>query len=88
MPRHDGELQLRLDSLGLLYSLFEFRDLAAILSFYRELHQKIRVEAGGVFQRCDGCGFRQEELCSGGCVAHSVGAFMQEERVRFQEVYI
>jgi MoaA/NifB/PqqE/SkfB family radical SAM enzyme len=69
-------------------SVFEFNTLKEIYDFYSDIHEKIKVEAGGIFLECDCCVFREERLCQGGCVSHSLTQFQDEVRLRFPEVYL
>jgi hypothetical protein len=69
-------------------SLYDFNTLAEVGEFYKGLHAKVRVEAGGLYQRCDSCRHRETELCMGGCLAHVLSWLHDEEPVRFQEVYV
>lgn len=69
-------------------SVFEFDSLAEIHEFYQEKLDGIRIETGGIFEACDACSYREEEKCSGGCVAHFIPAFKEEEPVRHGEFYV
>jgi hypothetical protein len=53
-------------------SLYDFNTLLDLKNYYSGLHDRIRIEAGGVFERCDGCRWRDVHLCEGGCLAHSI----------------
>jgi MoaA/NifB/PqqE/SkfB family radical SAM enzyme len=68
-------------------SVFEFDSLAAIREFYEGFHRTVRTEAGGVFEACDACRYREERRCLGGCLGHSLARFQGEARVRLPEVY-
>lgn len=68
-------------------SLYEFNSLNEIRDYYRNLHQKVRNEVAGILNECDDCVFREEQLCQGGCLAHSYNHFMKEAPVRFKEIY-
>lgn len=68
-------------------SLFEFNTLKEIHDHYEHLHQSIRTEVGGIFEECDSCLHREDGICRGGCVSHSVARFQQEHRLRMKEVY-
>jgi hypothetical protein len=68
-------------------SIFEFDSIGDIVNFYHERLTSIRVEAGGIYDACDDCYYREEGKCAGGCVAHLLCAFKNEERVRYEEVY-
>jgi radical SAM protein with 4Fe4S-binding SPASM domain len=63
-------------------SLYEFNSHQEVLDYYEDLGKKIRVEAGGLFESCDDCQYRERGLCSGGCLAHILGHFRTEARVR------
>jgi sulfatase maturation enzyme AslB (radical SAM superfamily) len=69
-------------------SAFEFNSIIEMVNFYQERLQNIRVEVGGIYEACDNCQYREEGKCAGGCVAHLLSAFRNEERVRFEEVYL
>lgn len=68
-------------------SVFEFNSLHEISDFYSSLHHAVRVESGGIFEKCDDCRYREEGLCSGGCLAHLLNNFHNEAMVRMAEVY-
>ena len=68
-------------------SLFEFKSMAEIHDFYLSFHRKVQTESGGIFEKCDICDYRKRELCSGGCLAHSLNNFINEAHVRYAEVY-
>jgi radical SAM protein with 4Fe4S-binding SPASM domain len=69
-------------------SLFEFDTLRDILDFYLDLHRKVRVETGGIYEACDTCWLREDGICHGGCLAHAVDSFQGEEPVRMRDVYL
>ena len=68
-------------------SIFEFNSLQEIRAFFDELHQKVRTEMGGILFECDTCNYRMEGMCSGGCLAHILGKFNNEAKVRVAEIY-
>ena len=68
-------------------SLYEFNSMQEIHNYYRDLHQKVRIEIAGIFDACDDCLYRDEGLCMGGCLAHSYNHFMNEANIRFKEIY-
>ena len=68
-------------------SVFEFDSIKEIVDFYQVRLENIRIEAGGIYEACDDCRYREEHRCAGGCVAHLLSAFRSEERVRYEEVY-
>lgn len=69
-------------------SIYEFDSMQDIFKFYEDLHRKVRIEASGIFEKCDTCLHREDGLCSGGCLAHNLTNFMNEAPIRFKEVYI
>jgi radical SAM protein with 4Fe4S-binding SPASM domain len=69
-------------------SIFEFNSLREIHECYAKLHEIIRVETGGIFEECDNCNFREEQICHGGCLAHCLSKFQKEPRLRMREVYL
>ncbi len=68
-------------------SLLEFDDLRQAHAHYQQVHEKVRVEAGGIFPACDACPSRERGACAGGCIAHLLRAFAGEPRLRLPEVY-
>lgn len=68
-------------------SIYEYNSLHEIRDYYRNLHQRVRTEVAGIFDECDECHYREEQLCQGGCLAHSYNHFMKEANVRFKEIY-
>jgi MoaA/NifB/PqqE/SkfB family radical SAM enzyme len=68
-------------------SVLEFNSIPEIVEFYHGKLRNIRIEAGGIYEECDGCGYREEGRCAGGCVAHILSALRDEEPVRYAEVY-
>jgi hypothetical protein len=68
-------------------SLYDFNSLRDVNEFYQALHKKVRIEAGGIFESCDVCRFREDQLCSGGCLSHMVSRFRGEAHIRMGEVY-
>jgi radical SAM protein with 4Fe4S-binding SPASM domain len=68
-------------------SLFEFNSLKEVHDYYNRLHENIRTEVGGIYEECDSCSFREEALCRGGCLAHSLNHFQKEYPLRMKEIY-
>jgi radical SAM protein with 4Fe4S-binding SPASM domain len=67
-------------------SLYDFNSMQEIESFYNSLHAKIRSEIGGIFKDCDNCIHRFNDVCRGGCIAHSLNQFTHEAPVRPKEI--
>lgn len=68
-------------------SIFDFDKLEDIYEYYNELHQKVRTEVAGIYKECDDCMFREENICAGGCLSHSLGKFQKEAKIRAEEIY-
>jgi radical SAM protein with 4Fe4S-binding SPASM domain len=68
-------------------SIFEFDSFPDVINHYLHLQQALRVESGGIFEKCDDCRYREEGLCSGGCLAHLLNNIRNEAKVRVPEVY-
>lgn len=68
-------------------SIFEFDTYQDVIDYYLHLHESVRVESGGIYEACDDCLYRQDGLCSGGCLAHLMNNFRNEAKVRIKEVY-
>lgn len=68
-------------------SIYEFESFGAIGDYYATLHNRLRVEAAGLYEACDTCRAREQGLCRGGCLAHLLSHFRKEPRVRCAEVY-
>jgi radical SAM protein with 4Fe4S-binding SPASM domain len=69
-------------------SLFEFNSIDEIHRYYSEIHEKVRVETGGIYDECDECVFREDHLCKGGCLAHALNNFYNEHPIRMKEMYV
>jgi radical SAM protein with 4Fe4S-binding SPASM domain len=69
-------------------SIFEFDTLQDVIRFYQRMIGLIRMEVGGIYEECDNCVYREDGICSGGCVAHILSYFQNEARVRVPEVYL
>ncbi len=67
-------------------SLFEFDSLLEIEEHFRQLRQQIRVEIAGIFEECDGCRQREDDVCSGGGVCQLLNRFVDEAPVRIPEI--
>jgi radical SAM protein with 4Fe4S-binding SPASM domain len=69
-------------------SVFEFNNLHEINSFYQSLHEKVKHEGAGIYDECDICVHREQRTCYGGCLAHNISKYQEEEPVRMEEVYL
>lgn len=68
-------------------SLLEFKDARELEEYFRSFHRNVRVETGGIFEKCDSCEQRLRGLCSGGCLSHCLNKFVNEPKLRNEEVY-
>ncbi len=68
-------------------SIFDFNSIDEIFRYYDDIHKKVRIETGGIFEECDSCKFREENICKGGCLAHNLNHFLNEHPVRMKEMY-
>lgn len=68
-------------------SLFEFDSMREVIDYYQEIHRKVRIEVGGIYEKCDDCLYREDNLCSGGCIAHVLSNFQNEANIRMEEMY-
>lgn len=63
-------------------SLLEFNSMREILDFYLKRNQAIRSEIAGIYEACEACRFREEDRCSGGCLAHLLIRMQDAPQVR------
>lgn len=68
-------------------SLFDFKDHRELCHYFEEFHRSVRIEAGGMYEKCDYCHHRLSGLCSGGCLSHSLNKFINEAHIRNEQVY-
>lgn len=68
-------------------SLLEFQDHRELVDYFASFHQSVRTEVGGIFEKCDSCKMRLQGLCSGGCLSHCLNKFVNEAKIRNEEVY-
>lgn len=68
-------------------SLLEFQNHEELCKFFADFHNTVRVETGGLFEKCDTCKYRKQGICSGGCLSHGLNKFINEERIRNAQVY-
>ena len=69
-------------------SLYDFNSLQEILDHYKRIHDTVRTEVSGIFDECDDCRQREDGICHGGCIAHSVSRFQEEAPIRLPEAYL
>ena len=62
--------------------IFDFNSVQEINDYYRSLQDKIRAETGGIFDECDECVHRANQLCMGGCLAHFVTPYISGSKSR------
>ena len=63
-------------------SLFDFTSYQELVNFYDSKMNKIRETVAGLYNKCDSCGYRKKNLCTGGCLAHVLNYLMQEGGLR------
>lgn len=68
-------------------SLLEFENLGQLCQFFSDFHNSVRVEVGGIFEKCDNCEYRKKGICSGGCLSHCLNKFINETKIRNAQVY-
>lgn len=68
-------------------SLLEFQNHAELCKFFEDFHNAVKIESGGIFEKCDYCEHRIKGLCSGGCLSHSLNKFINEEKIRNAQIY-
>lgn len=66
-------------------SLFEFSSFQEIAMYYGHKIEEVRKEIGGIYESCDTCLYREENICSGGCVAHILNGFIEEGNIRYED---
>ncbi len=69
-------------------SIYDFNTIADIVNFYREIHDKVRNESAGIYEKCDECQLRERGLCAGGCISRTISEFKKEPRIRLEDVYL
>jgi radical SAM protein with 4Fe4S-binding SPASM domain len=69
-------------------SLFDFNSMQEVLDYYKQIHDVVHIEVGGIFDECDDCQHREDGFCQGGCIAHSVARFQEEAPIRMKEAYL
>ena len=68
-------------------SLFDFQNAHELNEYFNQFHHNVRVEVGGIFEKCDYCEYRHKGLCSGGCLSHGLNSIINEPKIRNEKVY-
>ncbi len=68
-------------------SLLDFQNHRELCDYFNEFHKSVRIEVGGLYEKCDYCNYRQKDLCSGGCLSHCLNKFVNEAHIRNAQVY-
>lgn len=63
-------------------SLFDFSNYQEIVQFYGNEMHLTRKEERGIYVECDSCSNYNNNLCSGGCLAHVLNGFIMEGDIR------
>ena len=69
------------------HSLLDFQNHEELCRCFADFHNAVRIEVGGIFEKCDNCEYRQKGICSGGCLSHGLNKFVNEEHIRNAQVY-
>ena len=68
-------------------SLLDFQDHRELCEYFDNFHRSVRIEVGGLYEKCDYCQYRMKDLCSGGCLSHCLNKFVNEAPTRNAQVY-
>lgn len=63
-------------------SLLDFKNFNELYAYFNKLQEKYRKEVKGIYQACDECRNFMDEICAGGCLAHSINKFENEGWIR------
>lgn len=63
-------------------SLRDFQNYNELYSYFEKVQQSYRSEVNGIYKECDTCRNYEDELCSGGCLAHILNTFHKEGSIR------
>lgn len=63
-------------------SLKDFQTYDELYSYFNMIQENYRKEIRGIYQECDTCKNYEMELCSGGCLAHTLNHFHEEGHFR------
>ena len=69
------------------HSLLEFQNHEELCHCFADFHNSVRIEVGGIFEKCDNCEYRRKGICSGGCLSHGLNKFVNEDHIRNAQVY-
>lgn len=68
-------------------SLYDFKNAKELYDFFNRFSADVRIEVGGIYEKCDNCEYREQQLCSGGCLSHSLNKFINETKIRNEAFY-
>jgi len=68
-------------------SLYEFNSMQEIHDYFKNIHNKVKAEIGGIFEKCVTCVYLTNEACMGGCIAHSINQLKDEQMNRIKAIY-
>jgi len=63
-------------------SLKDFQNHAELYKYFARKQAEYRKEVKGLYLKCDTCRNFEDEICSGGCLAHILNSFHQEGNFR------
>jgi radical SAM protein with 4Fe4S-binding SPASM domain len=63
-------------------SLFDFNSYRELHDFYEDKMREVRRNIRGLYLECDTCEYNKLGLCSGGCLAHILNAYIEEGGIR------
>lgn len=62
--------------------LTEFNNYNELYSYFSDIQDLYRKEIKGLYASCDNCRNFEDQICSGGCLAHILNRFMKENNFR------
>lgn len=62
--------------------LTEFKNFNELYSYFSDIQNKFRKEVKGIYTSCDNCRNFEDQICSGGCLAHILNRYMKEDNFR------
>ena len=63
-------------------SLKDFQNFEELFKYFADEQTEYRKEVRGLYPECDTCRNYEDEICSGGCLAHILNSFHQEGNFR------